>query len=194
MGKRTIGVTGGLATGKTTVADMFAAKGADKIDADEIAHQLLDENEDIRFKVIDFFGEDILAGSAIDRRKLAGKVFSDKENLNALCRIMHPAIIFNIKEQVEKSKRDTIVIDAPLLIEAGLHEYVDIVVVVTAEPDTQIKRATGRGIPEEEARRIIDNQMALSEKAKFADYLIDNNDGKDLGKIKEGVDEIWQEM
>jgi dephospho-CoA kinase len=194
MAKKLIGVTGGLATGKTTVSDMFAAKGAEKIDADEIAHRLLEEDKGIQFKVVDIFGKQILLEGKIDRRKLAEEVFHDKLKLNTLCRIMHPTIIFRIKEQVERSKMERVVIDAPLLIEAGLNEYVDVVVVVTADIDAQIKRATRRGILKEEARRIIDCQMALSEKARFADYIIDNNGNKDLDEIKKGVDRIWQEM
>jgi dephospho-CoA kinase len=194
MAKKLIGVTGGLATGKTTVSDMFAANGAEKIDADEIAHRLLEEDKNIQFKVVDIFGKKILSEGRIDRRKLGEEVFCDKLKLNTLCRIMHPTIIFRIKERAEKSRMKRVVIDAPLLIEAGLNEYVDVVVVVTADIDTQIKRATCRGIPKEEARRIIDCQMALPEKAKFADYIIDNSDNKDLNEIKKGVNKIWQEM
>ncbi len=194
MAKKLIGVTGGLATGKTTVSDMFVAKGAEKIDADEISHRLLEEDENIQFKVVDIFGKKILSQGKIDRRKLGEEVFHDKLKLSTLCRIMHPTIIFRIKERAERSKMEKVVIDAPLLIEAGLNEYVDVVVVVTADVDTQVKRATCRGIPKGEARRIIDCQMALTEKARFADYIIDNSDDKDLNEIKKGVNKIWQEM
>ena len=194
MGKRVIiGVTGGLATGKTTVADMFAAKGAVKIDADEITHRLLEENSETSREVIDLFGEDILDRTGrIDRRKLAGKVFFNKQRLEALCGVLHPVIIRRIKEQVERSPESIIVIDAPLLIESRLHEYVDVVVVVTAAERTQIKRAKDRGISQEEAENIINNQMPLSEKVKSADYIIDSN--TTLNTIKEGVDKIWQKM
>jgi len=188
-----IGVTGGLATGKTTVADMFAAKGAVKIDADEITHRLLEENSETSREVIDLFGEDILDRTGrIDRRKLAGKVFFSKQRLEALCRVLHPVIIRRIKEQVERFPESIIVIDAPLLIESRLHEYVDVVVVVTAAERTQIERAKDRGISQEEAENIINNQMPLSEKVKSADYIIDSN--TNLDTIKEGVDKIWQKM
>jgi dephospho-CoA kinase len=192
MGKKIIGVTGGLATGKTTVAEMLAAKGADKVDADKIAHELLEADEDIQFKIVNIFGKEILAEDKIDRKKLARVVFEDRNKLNTLCQIMHPTIIFRIKELVEQAKKDVVIIDAPLLIEAGLDEFVDVVVVVTAGRDTQIKRATDRGISEEDAERIMDCQMALSEKIKFADYIIDNN--AKLNDIKEGVNKIWQEI
>lgn len=192
MSKKIIGVTGGLATGKTTVADMFAAKGALKVDADDIAHELLEEDVDIRRKVIDLFGDDILSGGRIDRRKLAEKVFSDRKKLDDLCGVLHPGIIRRIKEEVERSENPVIVIDAPLLIEAGLHDYVDIVVVVTAQGATQIERARGRGISKEEARRIIDSQMPLLEKTEYADHIIEND--TDMETMKEGVEKIWQKM
>jgi dephospho-CoA kinase len=192
MAKKIIGVTGGLATGKTTVAEMLAAKGAELVDADRIAHELLGSDEDVQFKVVNIFGKGILEGNRIDRKKLAHVVFEDKSKLGALCQIMHPTIIFRIKELVARSTKDVVVIDAPLLIEAGLDEFVDVVVVVTAERDTQIKRATDRGISGEEAEKIMDCQMALSEKVKFADYIIENN--AKLKDIKEGVDKIWQEI
>ncbi len=171
---------------------MFCAMGAGKIDADEIAHRLLRENGEIKRKVTDVFGEDILTSGEIDRRKLAGKVFFGREKLDSLCRIMHPAITRSIKEQAERLKEPVVVVDAPLLIEAGLHDYVDIVVVVAAGYETCVKRATDRGISEEEAGKIIDSQMPLSEKAKFADYIIDND--KDLNTVKEGVKEIWKKI
>jgi len=191
-GRKMIGVTGGLATGKTMVSDMFVSMGAVKIDADEIAHRLLRDDEKIKRQVTEIFGKDILVGSQIDRRKLAVKVFFNKEKLDRLCRIMHPEIIRCIREQAGHSGEMVVVLDAPLLIEARLNDLVDIVVVVTAGYRTQIKRARDRGISEEEAGNIIDNQMSLSEKIKFADHVIDGEN--DINVVKEGVREIWQKM
>ncbi|MFC1480462.1 dephospho-CoA kinase [Candidatus Omnitrophota bacterium] len=192
MSRKIIGITGGLATGKTTVADMFAAKGALKIDADEIAHNVLREDNQTRQGVIELFGDGILTERDIDRRKLAGKVFFDKDKLDNLCRLLHPVIIQRIKEEAGRFPESTVVLDAPLLIEARLNDYVDIVVVVTAKHEDQIKRAKDRGISEEEARSIIEKQMPLSEKLKFADYIIDSD--TNLDKVKEGVEKIWQKM
>jgi len=190
--KKIIGITGGLATGKTTVADMFVQKGAVKIDADRIAHGLLEEDQKIRDKVIDAFGEGILTGGKIDRKKLANIVFKDEDKLKKLTNILHPRIIENIKERIEKEGDKIIVIDAPLLMEAGLEEMMDVIIVVKAERHTQIKRAVNRGISEEEAEAIIKNQMPLSEKIKKADYVIDNEEK--IEKIKEGVERIWQNV
>ncbi|MFH1846762.1 MAG: dephospho-CoA kinase [Candidatus Omnitrophota bacterium] len=192
MSKKTvIGITGGLATGKTTVAEEFRAKGAVKLDADAIAHKLIEANG-IKERIVGLFGSDILENDGINRKKLAGKVFSDKGKLKSLCEILHPLIIREIKEQVELTREKVIVIDAPLLIEAGLQEYVDAVIVVTAGYKTQIQRAVDRGISANEAEKIIANQMSLSEKVKFADYIIDGEE--DINKVKEGVNKIWQGM
>lgn len=187
-----IGVTGGLASGKSITADAFVAKGAVRIDADGIAHELLKENDRIKKEVVDLFGESVLSGGEVDRRKLAGEVFSDKGKLESLCRVLHPEIISRIQEEVSLHPGKIIVVDAPLLVEVGLNEYVDIVVVVTASHETQVARAMDRGVSQEEAESIILSQMPLPEKEKFADYVI-NNDGK-KEKIKEGVERIWQKI
>ena len=191
-GKRVVGVTGGLATGKTTVACLLSEKGALKIDADAIGHRILQEDNNIKEKIVDLFGEKILTDANIDRVKLRQEVFSDAERLRELNDIMHPAIVACIREKINCFEEGTLLIDAPLLIEAGLREDVDVLIVVTAGHDTQVKRAHDRGLTEEEAMKIIDSQMPLSEKLQFADYVIDN-DG-DLNKTKEGVEELWHKM
>ncbi|MGB2600290.1 MAG: dephospho-CoA kinase [Candidatus Omnitrophota bacterium] len=188
-----IGITGGLATGKTTVADMFVEKGAVKIDADQISHELLEKDEGVRSEIAEVFEDEAMAGDQIDRRKLAGKVFFDKKKLNKLSSILHPPIIRRIKEKIERNKDKVIVLDAPLLIEADLQDIVDIVIVVFADYETQVKRAADRGISEQEARSIIAMQMPLIEKVKFADFTIDNSD-ENLQEVKEGVEKIWQKV
>ncbi|MFH1395710.1 MAG: dephospho-CoA kinase [Candidatus Omnitrophota bacterium] len=187
-----IGVTGGVASGKTMVADIFAAKGAVKIDADKIAHTILKENQRVKREIITFFGKNILSNGQIDRKKLAREVFSDKNSLTELCRIMHPEIISRIKHEVELVKTGVVVIDAPLLIESGLNDYVDIVVLVSAAEELQIKRAVSRGISEIEAKEIIMNQMPLSEKAEYADYIIDNT--KNLSNLRKGAELTWKRI
>ena len=190
--KRVIGVTGGLATGKTTVACLFSEKGAIKIDADAIGHQILKEDNNIKKRIVNLFGEKILTDANIDRVKLRQEVFLDAERLRKLNDIMHPAIIERVREKINCFEEGTLLIDAPLLIETGLQEDVDVLIVVTASYETQVKRVHERGLTEEEARKIINSQMPISEKLQFADYVIDN-DG-DLNKTKEGVEELWHKM
>lgn len=188
--KLIIGVTGGLATGKSTVTNMFVAKGAVKIDADAIAHEILRTDDGVKKEVVATFGVGTGPGGEIDRRELARKVFFHKDNLAKLARIMHPAIIERIKEEVERVKEGVVVVDAPLLIEAGLADFVDVVVVVTASRETQLKRAIERGTSKEEAEAIIRGQMPLSEKKRAADYIIDSD--SDMDTTKKGVESIWK--
>lgn len=191
--KTVIGVTGGLASGKTTVANMFVSLGAFKIDADAIAHSLLREKE-IKEKVAAAFGGAIMAEGEVDRTALSGTVFSDEEKLKRLNGILHPGIILRIRENMASCESPVIVIDAPLLIEAGMHNEVDVVVVVASGYETQIERAKERGMPAGTAKMIIDRQMPLYNKKGFADYVIENNEGTDKDVIKEGVEGIWKRM
>lgn len=181
-----------MATGKSTVTDMFVAKGAAKIDADAIAHDVLENDAGVIGSVIAAFGEDISSAGKIDRRKLAAKVFSRKDGPARLSRITHPAIIRRINDKLADITEGAAVVDAPLLMEAGLTGIVDVVVVVTASRATQIKRATERGISREEAEAVIASQMPLSEKEKLADHVIDSDRGIDT--TKKGVDAIWKEI
>ena len=139
---------------------------------------------------MDLFGQDVLEGEEIDRRKLASRVFSSRKDLDDLCGILHPEIIKQIKISVDRCDGDVVVIDAPLLIEAGLNEYVDIVVLVTAHRSERLKRAMDRGISAEEAESIMDMQMSDREKEKLADYIINNSDNLEI--TKEGVEKIWK--
>ena len=191
MAKKTIiGVTGGLATGKSTVTGMFVAKGAVRVDADAISHEILKNDAGIKKEVIATFGVGTEAGGGIARRELAAKVFFNADSLAKLVRIMHPAIIQRIKEEADKVKEGVVVVDAPLLIEAGMADFVDVVVVVTASHDTQLKRAIERGISKEEAEAIIRSQMPLFEKKRAADYIIDSD--SDMETTKKGVESIWK--
>lgn len=193
MGKRKIiGITGNLGAGKTTVSDMLVEKGAVKIDVDGIGHQVLAEDENVKQALIDLFGEKILSDGKIDRKKLGREVFSDEKKVEKLNRLLHPLMIGRIKEEVSRFTEDVLLIDASLLIEMELDKITDMIVVVTADEETGIKRAANRGISGKEARDIIARQMGLSEKLIAADYVIDNNG--DLNTTKKGVDELWKRI
>lgn len=191
-GKLIVGVTGSLAAGKSTVAGMLCAKGAHCLDADRISHDILRNDEGVKSKVIGLFGEDVLTGQGVDRRKLADKVFFDNGNLKKLCEVLHPLIISSIQQQAAQVEGDMIIVDAPLLIETGLKDFVDVIIVVTCGEETSINRAIDRGISREEAENILKNQMPVSEKEKFADYVI--NSDANLEITKEGVEKIWQNL
>ena len=194
-----IGLTGGIASGKSTVTALLKEKGAVIIDADKIAREIMSKGEPAWFEVLNYFGDEILNNdrSDIDRKKLASIVFSDKAKLEALNNITHPKIIEEIKKQVEEYKKagkKIIVIDAALLIEAGLDKIVDEVWVIAANEDVQLQRLMARekDITKDEAVKRIKSQMPLAEKLKFADRVIDNNSS--IEETKNQVDKIWTKI
>jgi dephospho-CoA kinase len=187
-----IGVTGTFASGKTSVARMIMSMGAaGKVDADEIGHELLSERSVIQ-RITDVFGKGALTGERIDRKKLGKIVFSDKKKLGFLNDIMHPLILGRIKEEVDAVQGGAVVIDAPLLIETKLHKLADIVVVVRTDDDIAEKRAILKGYTKKEIREVRSHQLALPEKLKEADFVIDNNG--EIDKTKEGVTELWKKV
>jgi dephospho-CoA kinase len=192
--KVTIGITGGLATGKTMLADMLVANGAVKIDVDRLAHELL-ADETIKKAIVARFGRGILSGERVDRDKLRGVVFSDGVKLEELNRIMHPTLIGKLREKLDAfhaSGEGVLVVDAALIIEKGLAGMFDLVVVVKCDEDIQIRRALERGIPEKEARGMIAGQMPFDQKAKLADHVIDNSGS--MENLKKGAEKLWKEI
>jgi dephospho-CoA kinase len=172
-----VGLTGGFGTGKSTVAGMFKESGARVIDADRLSRGFLKPGTGVYKKILRLFGKKIADRSGIvDRRKLGKIVFSDKKSLAALGRIMHPAIIREMKLEIKKAKENIVVMDAPLLFEAGLENSVDKVVVVKASRANQIKRARKKtGLSKAEIVARIKSQIPLKNKLRLADFVIDNN-------------------
>ena len=184
-----IGVTGSLAAGKTSVTNEFVSLGATRVDADAIAHDLLAGNEEIKRKIQITFGPIVMEFGEVNSKKLALEVFSDREKLEKLCGIIHPLIIERVRRAVSDAESEIVVVDAPLLFESGLAEEMDMVVVVTADEETSIKRSAAKGISEVTARKIMASQMPLEDKIKMADHVIINED--EIEKIKEGVKKVW---
>ncbi len=178
-GKRKIilGLTGSFCSGKTTVARIFRSFGAKIIDADKIAHRLIKPQTKIYKKIINTFGQGILKKSrAVDRKKLAEIVFSNKHLLKKINKIIHPEVIRVIKEKIRNSCERIIVLDAPLLIEAGLEKIVDKVIVVTITRGKQIERISKKtGLSRPEILKRIAAQIPLHIKVRLADFVIDNS-------------------
>ncbi|MFH0732723.1 MAG: dephospho-CoA kinase [Candidatus Omnitrophota bacterium] len=189
-----IGVTGGFASGKSTVAKMVAkALHAELLDADKIAHDVLENNDSAQKQVLAHFGR-------ADRRFLARVVFSDSKKLKVLCDIIHPKVIFEIKnsakEKLKINQNAYIVIDAPLLIEAGLTGFCDIVVVVSASTADICRRAVKHfHMNKNDALKRIKAQMPISKKKEYADYVIANNGSvKQLeSDVKHLITKIYKE-
>ncbi|MFQ6040347.1 MAG: dephospho-CoA kinase [Candidatus Poribacteria bacterium] len=197
-----VGLTGGIACGKTTVAELLAQRGADVIDLDEIGHRLLKKGNPVFERIVKTFGAEILDESGdISRAKLGRIVFHDVERRSCLNQITHPAIIERSLAEAERlaasNPEEIIIIDAPLLIEAGMQDIVDIVVVVIADEKTQLDRLIKRSIKQKspsvkEAQARIHSQMSLSEKIKHAHFVIENSGGMD--ELKTKVVRLWDEL
>lgn len=176
-----VGLTGGIASGKSLVARVFKDLGASVIDADRIVHELLEPDQDAWKEIIQYFGQDVQrADKTIDRRKLGSIVFNDREKRSWLNACLHPRVFSVYTTQVAHLKIRTpdalLFFDAALLIESGYHRNMDSLIVVYAEPEQQVERLVARdGFTREEALLRIASQMPLSEKRLFADHVIDNS-------------------
>ena len=191
----TIGLTGGIASGKSLVAEIFRRLGAAVIDSDSIAREVVEPGATGWQSVVAKFGQDILApDSTIDRAKLGRIIFSDRERRNTLNAILHPLIINTVRERVAALGRQypeaLVVTDIPLLIECGLQHEFDAVIVVWSPVELQRKRLMERdGLSAAEAQQRIDAQMALYEKQAHATYVI-KNDGSEK-QTEEQVKKIF---
>lgn len=175
---KVIGITGNFGTGKSFVASIFKELGAHVIDADKVAHETIKKGTPEYRKVVGVFGKEILDKDGdIDRKELAGIVFSDSDKLKKLNSIIHPAVITYIRKRIRKAHgKALVVIDAPLLIEAGLTGILDSLIVVKSSRAEQIKRCVSKfKMKKEEVLKRIENQMPMSEKIRLADFVIDNS-------------------
>jgi dephospho-CoA kinase len=192
--KLVIGLTGSFGSGKSTAARFFKARGAEIIDADKIAHTLLDKPSNVSLKVLSCFGTGYLGrGKRIDRNKLATLVFNNKAKLLRLNAIVHPEVRRRIKNAIASSRRKIVVVDAPLLIEAGLAALVDVFIVVTIDRKLQLKRLLIRsGLKKEDIEKRIKAQMRQKAKVRWADFIIDNSGT--IARTKRQVKSIWEKV
>lgn len=176
----TVGLTGGIGSGKTTVAKMFEAAGVPIYIADERAKAIMDRS-DIVEAIQSLFDEDIKIGSVIDRKKLRDIVFNNKELLNRLNNIVHPEVKKDFTNWLEENKDFKFVIkESAILFEQGLDKECDYVILVTAPEEVRIQRVMERdGVSSQNVQAIIDNQMKDSLKILKSDYVI-TNINKDL--------------
>lgn len=195
-----IGLTGGIATGVTTVASMFKELGAVVIEADKIAREVVEPGTEPYRKIVETFGRGVLnADGTIDRKKLGQIVFADDTARRRLNRITHTAIRHRIDEEVErirKSDSDAVVlIDVPLLLDTTGPDTFDMdgVIVVTAGRDAQIERLVRRDtLPEEDAQRRVAAQRPVDEKAEEADWIVRNSGS--LEETRRQVTSLWRQL
>ena len=192
-----IGLTGGMGAGKSTVARLFEELGAHVVDADAIAREVVEPGEPALDAIVAEFGPDVVTeAGALDRAAMAAIVFSDRDRLAALEGITHPAIRDRIERRLaehagaDDGDRRTVVLDHPLLVETGLADELDVVVVVTAPEDLRVARLSeGRGIDEDDARARMRNQAGDEQRRAAATHVI-VNDG-DLEDLEARVRAVW---
>ena len=187
-----IGLTGGIASGKSTVSKMLGELGLPIVDADIIARQVVERGEDAYQKIVKQFGEDILTDEGnIDRKKLGAIIFANSEKRKLLNEIVHPAVRAEMKRQIDKHSsegHERIVLDIPLLFESNLQSMVDKIIVVYIPKELQLQRLMKRdGSTEEEALQRIQSQMPIEEKKSLADAVLHNS-----GSIEETKEQLIQ--
>jgi dephospho-CoA kinase len=191
-----VGLTGGIGSGKSTVARMLQARGAVVFDADVLARQAVEPGTPAYRAIVERFGAHILApGGDIDREALASIVFADPAARRDLEAIVHPEVrrMFAEASEAYADTDAVVVLSAPLLVETGMHTAFDVLIVVSATERTQIERLMrDRGMSEEKIRARIAAQAPLEEKAAVADILIDNEGT--LEELEAQVERAWQEL
>ena len=173
-----LGLTGGIASGKSAVSAMLREMGFAVLDADSLAHKLIEPGQPAYDEVLQEFGQSITdPPGRIDRSKLAAIVFADRAKLDRLNAIVHPRVAEVIFSQFEAWRRsgvrDAVFVEAALLVESGIHKQLDGLVVVWCKPEQQLERLLARGLSEEDARRRIAAQLPAEEKLRLATEKID---------------------
>ena len=173
------GLTGGIATGKSTVSEMFRRLGAVIIDADVLAREVVAPGEPALAEIVQEFGDVLMPDGTLDRKKVAAIVFADAERRKRLEAITHPAIrarfLARLQALMEEGFDGIVFFDAPVMIESGNYKNMESLVVVVTDEATQLQRLMARdGIDEATARRRITSQMPVAEKARLAHHVIDN--------------------
>ncbi len=190
-----VGLTGGIGSGKSEVARLLRERGAVVIDSDELAREVVQPGTEGFDEVAGEFGPDIVdAGGQIDRARLASIVFADAGARARLNAIVHPRVRNAAETAIRDVPPDAVVVqDVPLLVEAGLVDQFDVVVVVATSPEAQLERLVGvRGMSEDDARARIAAQAPLADKVAVADFVV-VNEGT-LDELRERVDSLWAEL
>lgn len=193
-----LGVTGGIASGKSTVSEMLSELGSPLIDFDLIARQVVEPGTPGLAKIVDYFGCQVLADDgSLDRKKLSGIIFGDMEKRKKLESFTHPLIHDEFVKQADeiavKNPDAIIQVAVPLLIELNLQHLFDKLLVIHVPAEMQVERLAKRdGISREEAVNILKAQLPIDEKLQFADFVVDNT--KDLTYTRNQVEEVWERL
>ena len=193
-----VGLTGGIACGKSTVAQMFVLLGAHLIDFDKLAHEVQEPAQPAWKDVVNCFGSDILLpDKKIDRNKLGNIVFNDQEKLKTLNNIVHPCVFQEWHHRLEKIKADhlhaIVLSDIPLLFEGNMQHLFDLTILVLISSEEQISRLIERnGVNKEEAGKRLKSQLPIGEKIRLADIVIENKGTQ--AQTEKTVAKVWKEL
>ena len=194
-----IGLTGGIVSGKTSVAIKFRELGAKIIDADKIAREIVQPGEAAWKKIVHYFGHAVLLdNNQINRAKLAKIVFNNPQAMAELNKITHPIIIDHIKIKIAELKRNNMnktvcIVDAPLIYETGIERLMDKIIVVYISKSEQINRLIKRDkMTREEAVKKIESQISIEKKREWADYIIDNQSS--FEETEQQIKKIWHDI
>ncbi len=187
-----IGLTGGIASGKSTVSKFFSNLSIPIIDADQISHDLTKINGSAYSEVIEYFGENITGENGdIDRKKLGIIVFNSKSKKEKLESIIHPKVLSTIQAEIKSRRGEYKIIEVPLLIESGFQEFTNRILVVDCSTETQMERLMKRdGVTEEYAKNILSNQIDRETRLKFANEIVINEKNNSLLKLEDQVKKI----
>ncbi|HEU5464531.1 MAG TPA: dephospho-CoA kinase [Candidatus Binatia bacterium] len=192
-----VGLTGGIASGKSTVAEIFRRLGAAVVDADRLAREVVQPGQDALQAIVEEFGSRVLQPDrSLNRQKLRQIIFNDTTARRKLESIIHPRVRALAEARFREHDRagaEVVIYEVPLLFEGGLHEWLRPVVLVACSADLQKRRLIERdGLAPEQAQKHIDAQMSLEEKRRLADYVIENNAG--LEDLEKKVTAVWHRL
>ena len=189
-----VGLTGGLASGKSTIAKILAARGVPVFDADAAVHELYRAGGEGAAAVADLFGEDILdATGRVDREALAARVLDDDRARRRLEAAIHPLVRRSIGEWLDSLGGEPVAVaEAALLVETGSYRDYDVLVVAWCRPDQQLERAVARGLSADIARDLMNAQLPLDEKKRAADVVVDNR-GR-LEDLEQELERAWTKV
>ena len=189
-----IGLTGGIASGKSTVANLFSDLGVEILDADEIAHSVTSKKGSAYEKIVKHFGMGVLGDdNELDRKKLRTIIFKNSELRKDLEQIIHPEVYSIINKQTFESQEPYQIIVIPLLIETGYQDFMDRILIIDCSLETQLARLMARDRETlENAKKIIANQIERNERLKFTDDIIKNEKETTIGNLKKKVLQLHQ--
>ena len=187
-----IGLTGGIASGKTTVCDLFKELSVEIIDADVISHELSKKGGAAFEEIIEAFEDEIIGDDGeIDRKKLRSIVFNDDSKKKMLEGIIHPKVLLSINEKIKASQSDYLIISVPLMIETGMNSMMDRILLIDCNVETQIERLSQRDqSSREEAIKIIESQASIESKRELSDDRIINNNETSIEELTLKVKEL----